>query len=235
VKTDPPGVLIGAGRRADVYDLGGGRVLRRYREGPREVEREAEVMTHARANGVPVPEVFDVAATTDLILEAVTGPTMLQDLTRRPWKVFHHARTLADLHRLVHRVDALEWMRAPFGPGNRLLHVDLHPQNVILTQRGPRIIDWEGAVKGPPEADVAMCWVLMRTSEVPGPTLQRRVGAAGQALFSRLFLSSCPRMDNSWLAVAAEYRMADPTVTSREQPRLARVARRHRIRTGETG
>ena len=32
-----PGALIGRGRRADVYDLGDGRVLRRYREGPRQV------------------------------------------------------------------------------------------------------------------------------------------------------------------------------------------------------
>lgn len=223
-----PGALIGRGRRADVYDLGDGRVLRRYREGPREVEREAEVMTHARAHGVPVPEVFDIAGTTDLILEAVVGRTMLQDLTRSPWRLVAHARTLARLHEMVHAVDAPPWLRAPFGPGNRLLHVDLHAENVILTKRGPQIIDWEGAAQGPAEADIAMCWVLMRTSEIPGPVAQRLVGASGQALFSRLFLLSCPRLDTSWRATAAEYRIADPTVTAREQARLARVARRSR-------
>lgn len=203
-------------------------MLRRYREGPRDVEREAEVMTHARAGGVPVPEVFDVAGTTDLILEAVAGPTMLEDLTRRPWTVLAHARTLARLHSLVHAVEGLQWLRAPFGPGKHLLHVDLHPQNVIVTRQGPRIIDWEGAAQGPAEADVAMCWVLMRTSEIPGPPAQRRVGAAGQALFSRLFLSACPRLDSSWLAAAAEYRMADPTVTPRESERLAKLIRARR-------
>ena len=229
-----PGALIGRGRRADVYDLGDGRVLRRYREGPRQVEQEADVMTHARSHGVPVPEVFDVAGTTDLILEAVSGPTMLQDLTRRPWRVVAHARTLARLHKLVHAVDALEWLREPFGPGNRLLHVDLHPENVILTKRGPQIIDWEGAAQGPAEADIAMCWVLMRTSEIPGPPVQRRVGAAGQALFSRLFLSACPGLDTSWLATAAEYRIADPTVTARERTRLARLSGRHHRRAGRT-
>jgi len=184
-------------------------------------------MTHARSHGVPVPEVFDVAGTTDLILEAVIGPTMLEDLTRRPWRVVDHSRTLARLHNLVHAVDALEWLRAPFGPGNRLLHVDLHPENVMLTKRGPQIIDWEGAAQGPAEADIAMCWVLMRTSEIPGPPVQRRVGAAGQALFSRLFLSACPELDTSWLATAAEYSIADPTVTARERTRLARLSRRY--------
>lgn len=47
------GGLSGAGRNADVYDLGNGRV-RRYRDGrpQRAVGREAEVMAHARAHGV---------------------------------------------------------------------------------------------------------------------------------------------------------------------------------------
>jgi hypothetical protein len=46
-----PGTLIGAGRNADVYDIGDGRVLRRYRDGreARRVTLEAQVMMHARA------------------------------------------------------------------------------------------------------------------------------------------------------------------------------------------
>ena len=61
-----PGTLIGSGRNADVYDLGRGRVLRRYRDqrDPARVTAEAEVMRHARAAGVPVPEVFDVTGAT---------------------------------------------------------------------------------------------------------------------------------------------------------------------------
>ncbi len=33
METELPGTLLGAGRNADVYDVGGGRVLRRYRDG----------------------------------------------------------------------------------------------------------------------------------------------------------------------------------------------------------
>src|SRR4029077_10714860 len=58
-----PGRLIGSGRCADVYDIGQGRVLRRYRDAAATAGREAEVMTHARAHGVPVPEVFDASGT----------------------------------------------------------------------------------------------------------------------------------------------------------------------------
>lgn len=64
----PPGPLIAHGRAADVFDLGDGRVLRRYRSVPvdRLVEREAAVMTHLAAHGYPVPRVHD-AAGADLI------------------------------------------------------------------------------------------------------------------------------------------------------------------------
>ena len=51
-----PGTPVGAGRNTDVFDIGGGRVLRRYRDGreARWVDIEAQVMTRARASGVPV-------------------------------------------------------------------------------------------------------------------------------------------------------------------------------------
>jgi len=51
-----PGTLVGAGRNADVFDVGDGRVLRRYRDGreARRVDTEAQVMVRARAAGVPL-------------------------------------------------------------------------------------------------------------------------------------------------------------------------------------
>jgi hypothetical protein len=43
-----PGRLIGSGRYADVYDIGRGRVVRRYRRPGMAVDHEAQVMAHAR-------------------------------------------------------------------------------------------------------------------------------------------------------------------------------------------
>ena len=217
-----PGVLIGRGRRADIYDLGGGRVLRRYRQGPRDVAGEAEMMTHARAHGVPVPEVFDTAGEADLVLERVDGPTMLGDLTNRPWTIRHHARELAGLHRLVHAVPGLPGLRAPFGEGPCLLHLDLHPLNVVMTANGPVIIDWENAGRGPAEADVALAWLLIRVSEVPGPLHQRLFGSIGQSSFATLFRRAAGPMDPDWFRRAAQFRLGDPTVTAREADRLRR-------------
>jgi aminoglycoside phosphotransferase (APT) family kinase protein len=216
------GRLVGQGRNADVYDLGGGRVLRRYRDGASSADREAEVMVHARAHGVPVPEVFDVSGT-DLVMEYVEGPTMLQALAHQPWTLEGQARLLAGLHDVVHAVPALSWQLAPFGEGDALLHRDLHPDNVILTPDGPRVIDWEGASRGPAQADLALTWVILLTSRVPGPMLQRVVGRAGQRLFARRFLAAAPRLAPGWLPAIARYRLEHPNLLEPEVVALRRL------------
>ena len=60
-RPEPPGRPLAAGRSADVYDLGGGRILRRYHDRSRSAEREAKIISWAGEHGVPVPEVFDAA------------------------------------------------------------------------------------------------------------------------------------------------------------------------------
>ena len=58
-------------------------------------------MVHARAHGAPVPAVFDVAGS-DIVMERVDGPTMLDALGRRPLGFRTQARLLARLHAAVH-------------------------------------------------------------------------------------------------------------------------------------
>jgi Ser/Thr protein kinase RdoA (MazF antagonist) len=216
-----------------VYDIGGGRVLRRYRDGRPEhaVAREAEIMAHARAHGVPVPEVFGVAGA-DIVMARAAGPTMLDDLARRPWAFRDRARLLAGLHVRVHAVPALDWQSAPFGDGAALLHRDLHPQNVILTPDGPQIIDWEGSVRGPAAADVAMTWVIVAFSEVPGPRLQAVLARVLQGAFARAFLHAAAASEPAeprWLAAAVRHRLMDHNLLPSEKARLERLARTRRL------
>ncbi len=229
-----PGTLVGSGRNADVYDVGDGRVLRRYRDGrdTRAVEREAAVMTHARACGVPVPEVFDVSGA-DIVMERAVGPTMLDVVGRRPWTLRAQARLLARLHELVHQVPASGLaglpLWSPFGeePGDNhvLLHRDLHPQNVILTGTGPVIIDWGGASYGPAIADVALTWVIVGYSEVPpAPRIQVAVMRTFQAAFTRSFVRAAGPVDESWRHTAIRLRLADPNTLPTEAVRLERLA-----------
>jgi aminoglycoside phosphotransferase (APT) family kinase protein len=218
-----PGPRVGVGRSADVYDLGQGRVLRRYHDHARSARREAEIMSWAAAHGVPVPEVFD-ADGPDIVMEKVDGPTMLADVARRPWRLAGHATLLARLHGQVHAVPALDWLRAPFGTDGNLLHLDLHPDNVLMSARGPVVIDWEGAGRGPAEADVALCWLVVATSEVPGSAWQRAVGRAGQRLFADIVVRrSGLRVDAAWRAEAARLRLLDPHLRPGEAARVRRV------------
>jgi aminoglycoside phosphotransferase (APT) family kinase protein len=229
-----PGALIGAGRNADVYDVGGGRVLRRYRDGreARRVETEAQVMVRARAAGVPVPEVFDVSES-DIVMERALGPTMLAAFGRRPWTFRAQAGLLARLHGRVHQVpasalDGLD-VPAPFGTlepgeGDVLLHRDLHPANVILTSGGPMIIDWEGAARGPAVADVAMTWVIVRFSDVPGPRLEAFAARGVQAAFTRSFVRAAGPVDDSWRLAIVQRRLGDPNLLPAEVARLEKLA-----------
>jgi aminoglycoside phosphotransferase (APT) family kinase protein len=197
--------VLAEGRASEILDLGDGRVLRRFKAGGNPA-REAEIMEHARAHGYPVPQVHEVRDDS-LVLERVDGPTMLAELRRRPWRMRGHARTLAELHHRLHAI--------PFEDG-QLLHVDLHPDNVLLSGRGPVVIDWTNARAGKPAFDVAVTWVICATS----------AGTLGR-LFGRHFLGhvdvAAARLE---LPAAAEFRIADSNVTDAERARVRRMLRR---------
>jgi Ser/Thr protein kinase RdoA (MazF antagonist) len=177
---------------------------------------------------VPVPEVFD-ASGSDIVMELARGPTMLDLLARRPLAFMRQARLLASLHVLVHQVPALDWLRAPFGTGSVLLHTDVHPGNVIITAEGPKLIDWQGAARGPAEADLAMTWVLVATGQAPAHVRRTTFGQPGQQLLARRYLAAAGPLDRQWLSAAITHRLADPTRTGTEAARLHRLARRKQL------
>jgi phosphotransferase family enzyme len=197
--------VLAEGRASEVLELDDGRVLRRFKAGGRP-DREAEVMEHARVHGFPVPGVLEVREDS-LVLERIEGPTMLAELRRRPWRLAGHARALAELHHRLHAI--------PFENG-RLLHLDFHPDNVLLSARGPIVIDWANARAGDPALDVAMTWVICATS-----------GGAFGRMFTRFFLRHVDHAAaRRSLPEAGEWRLADPNVTDAERDRVRKLLRR---------
>lgn len=197
--------VLAEGRASEIFDLGGGRVLRRFKAGG-QPGREAKIMALALGHGFPVPEVLEVHDDS-LVLARVDGPTMLADLRRRPWSARGHARTLALLHERLHEI--------PF-EGERLLHLDLHPGNVLLSPRGPVVVDWTNARAGEPAVDVALTWIICVTSG----------GALGR-LFARFFVRHVDRgAVRAALPEAAAFRLADRNVTDAERSRVRRMLRR---------
>jgi aminoglycoside phosphotransferase (APT) family kinase protein len=174
-------------------------------------------MEHARTQGFPVPQVFDVSGS-DIVMERIDGRSMLADLARRPWHLQAHARLLACLHRRLHAIAAPAWLQSPFGDGRALLHLDLHPENVIVAAGGPCVIDWTNAAAGPPSADIVQTWVLIASSLVPGPPWQRAIGTLGRDLFLASFLGHFDRSDlRAYLPTVARLRLADENVQERER------------------
>ena len=219
-----PGELIGRGRAADVYALDAGRVLRRYRT-PHPCTAEADLMRYLRQSGYPVPEVFD-ADGPDLVMERLTGPTMLDDLASRPWRVTRHARLLAELHNRLHQVAAPAGLRHTVGPGDRIVHLDLHPGNVMLTAGGPVVIDWSNGAAGAPGADVAMTFLIMASSDADElPPHVRPAVSVLRRIFVRRFLAAVRDDHRPYLAPVAEVRLADPNVRSAEAARIRRLTR----------
>jgi aminoglycoside phosphotransferase (APT) family kinase protein len=211
-----PGELLGAGRDAQVYEYGEGRILRRYTT-PRQTASEAAVMTYAHEHGYPVPMVYG-ASGPDLVMERLTGPTMLDDIGRRPWRASQHAHLLAELHRQLHELPAPDWLEESVGEGDRLLHLDLHPGNVVLAERGPVVIDWSNAARGPWAVDVALTWLIIGTAKVPGGPILRPFGRVAGRLFSTAFLEHFERAELvATLPVAAGYRTTDPHVEEPER------------------
>ncbi|GHC71541.1 hypothetical protein GCM10007079_04010 [Nocardiopsis terrae] len=143
---------LAAGRDADVFALDEHRVLRRYR-GPQDTAPEAAAMAHAAGHGFPVPGVYR-AEGAELEMERLYGPTALDAGLNGELGPEETARTLAELHGRLHALP-------PRSGAGRLLHMDLHPGNVVLTPEGPVVIDWTNARDGDPDLDLAVTALLL--------------------------------------------------------------------------
>jgi aminoglycoside phosphotransferase (APT) family kinase protein len=223
VPDDELGPRIAAGRDTVIYALGDDRVVRRAPD-ERSFEREAEVMAHVGAAGYPVPEVHRLAPG-EMVLERIAGPTMLDDLAKRPWRLKAHARLLADLHDRLHRIDAPKDLLAFPAPGEAVLHLDLHPANVILSPDGPVVIDWTNARRGDPAADLALTWIVMAVFDADETgRLQKAFVSAFRKRFVRLFLDAADRgAAAAVLPVVAEYRQHDRNIRPSESAALQRL------------
>ncbi|MCY7300479.1 MAG: phosphotransferase [Ilumatobacteraceae bacterium] len=212
--------LIGRGRAADVFDAGNGRVLRRYRTPhPGLVEREAVAMRHLRANGAPVPEVFS-AEDDEIVMERINGRSMMDVLTSKPWRAAAIGRQLADVQRRIHAVPAGDLDLPRFSDGNSILHFDLHPDNVMLTDGGPVVIDWSNVAVGDPLADVMFSWMLMSTGEPDQvPMLLRPIVRRTRQSLVAGFMEGTPtdEVARGWVSVACERRLTDPNTTETEK------------------
>lgn len=213
--------LIASGRDADVFDIGEGAVLRRYTGPHPDSALEAAVMRHLAAHGYPVPAVRS-AAGADLVMDRIVGPTMLQSMLAGEISLEETGRVLADLLHRLHQVTAFAGLQPPMrvalqrngSQPARILHLDLHPDNVLLSEQGPVVIDWTMAAAGPPDLDRAVsAMILAEVAHADGPMAD----PAGAVLTA--FLEHAPVSDDE-RALALEFRRLNPTLSAGEIARL---------------
>jgi len=224
------GRLVASGRDGDIYEYGPGLVVRRARSG-RSVEREARTMTYAREHGYPVPEIHDVrAGGTELVMERVDGPMMMDAMAKQPWRIPAYARELADLHDRLHAIPAPDWLPDIDG-GDRLVHLDLHPMNVMMSASGPVVIDWPNAARGDALTDVALTVVLLTCPQMPGSRMINKIATPGRAYLGRTFASRYRGAElDEHLVLAAELKALDRNLSNDEVAACLRLGARARAR-----
>jgi gamma-glutamylcyclotransferase (GGCT)/AIG2-like uncharacterized protein YtfP/aminoglycoside phosphotransferase (APT) family kinase protein len=130
-----------------------------------------------------------------LLYERIDGTSMLDRVTAQPDAAEDLAAELAAVHAAMHAAPGeglprlREWIERAVGrgvphlgdrerdavlgrlaelpDGSAVCHGDLHPANVLMTGRGPVVIDWLNAGVGPAAADVARTVFLLRDSIIP--------------------------------------------------------------------
>jgi aminoglycoside phosphotransferase (APT) family kinase protein len=214
-----PGPLLASGRDSDIFEYGDGLVLRRSRRG-RSMATEARVMEYVREHGFPAPKVHELSNDeTELVMDRIDGPSMLEVLGDRPWTIRRMGFVLGTLHNSLHRIPGPEWVRpSPVGAGDQLVHLDLHPGNVLISDVGPVVIDWSNVASGDGNADAALSWLLMSAGTVEAGSVKSALLELARSRMIKAFLQ---RFDRAKVAAqmpgVVAWKLTDPNMSEVEQ------------------
>jgi aminoglycoside phosphotransferase (APT) family kinase protein len=229
------GPLLASGRDGDIFEYGPGLVLRKTRDG-RSIAHEAEIMEYVASHGYPVPKIHEVRADgTEIVMERIDGPLMLDDSIGAMVKLPRMLSLLADLHDQLHEIPAPPYVRRATPTGDRLLHLDLHPLNVLMSPtRGPVVIDWPNAAVGEPLFDAALTYVLLTCPRIPLPKpIAAVLDAVRKPLVGRTFARRYRgRGFDAQIAYAAELKTLDENMHPDEVVKMQQLAARKRRALG---
>ena len=164
---------------------------------PQWVQHEIDVANLISTLPIATPKILDsveIQGRKGIIYQRMDGPSLLKLTTKKPWRVIHFARLFAELHTEIHKnkvkelpsqrtalinvMKQLESLTADqkanvldlldeLPDDNTLCHLDFHPDQVLITDNGPAVIDWMTAKQGHPLCDVSRTCVLLKFGQVP--------------------------------------------------------------------
>ncbi len=162
-----------------------------------EFDINLKVYESSKEKGIAMPKPFQIVEVKDrtgIIFERIQGSTMLEEMSNKPWKIKFFAKELADLHHGIHQCvnislksykldiqsqidkapflsekvkEKLLEMVAELEDSNVICHGDFHPDNIMLSNKGPIIIDWTNARKGNKILDVVRTLIIIKYSSTP--------------------------------------------------------------------
>lgn len=159
------------------------------------VELEYGNNLQIQSTGLKIPEAFELYEMNGrygIVYEKISGNSMLMEMFSNTEKSSEYMRILAEVHSEIHKntldkltshderlksdidessvlscqeKDSLLMKLKEAAHKENLCHGDFHPDNVIISERGPVVIDWITAAKGDPVADIARTILLIVVSE----------------------------------------------------------------------
>jgi len=186
-----------------------------------------------------------------IVFERLRGPTLFHLAATRAAPIEQLATLLFDIGSAIHRcavagVPATEARlaariaRAPGLPestrraalealnrvpgGKTLCHGDLHPANVIVTERGPCVLDWVDAAHGPAAADAARTLLLLELGR-PGQIEPAIRSAFVGAYRERLAAGGQIELIAPWALPVAVARLAEGVDAAERAALLERIGR----------
>ncbi|MBG0786154.1 MAG: phosphotransferase [Anaerolineaceae bacterium] len=184
------------------------------------IEKEAALAERISSFALPSPKFIGTYQDKErqgIIYERVNGPTMLALANQKPWLVVRLAKQFAELQTEIHKQEVsglpsqreslmrvieevddlpddlksrvLDLLRT-LPDGKALCHFDFHPDQVILTDGGPMVLDWMTAKQGNPLSDVARTGIILKFGQSPSiGWATRTLISLWRGVFYRAYLS----------------------------------------------
>ena len=210
--------------------------------GRRTVEFEHQQALASQQTGYRVPqvgEIVEVGERIGIVYQRVDGQTMLSKIIEKPFRFPGFSRQMTDLHLEMHARDAqnlepvterlagkIQFVKSlddetksiilkhlfSLPQDTKLLHGDFHPDNILLTENGPVIIDWIDAALGHPLADVARTTIIGNFGVPPEEKIGRIVFKAMVNIYLKRYFrqSAYSRQElENWLLPVAAGRLSE--------------------------
>ncbi len=196
--------LLGLGKTAEVFALGDGLVCKLFYSGypGAYVEHEFHNAKELHACGIRMPrpvQLLCIEGRPGIVYERIDGPTMLSVMRENPAKIDALLDQFVRLQRSViarragsvlsykeHLTASLQGKNATdpalldqiaaLPEGDRLLHGDFHPDNILMAADGSAVlIDFMNVCRGPALYDIARTCFLIRQAapDLAGKYLDR--------------------------------------------------------------